>query len=128
MRSKLEIIPLLIALLIAPQQAGAESPTAVDIKESINLTLENNASLLSLKQEIIKAAAFKVQADGTLLPSISASANIDKQMFHNPGGEPVIATRMRVQVFPQRSVTFRLRPEDMANLRQQPVRFSMPSQ
>ena len=79
MRSKLKIIPLLIALLIAPQQAGAESPAAVDIKESINLTLENNASLLSLKQEIIKAAAFKVQADGTLLPSISASVNIDKQ-------------------------------------------------
>ena len=56
MRNKLKIIPLLIALLIVPQQAGAESPAAVGIKESINLTLENNASLLSLKQEIIKAA------------------------------------------------------------------------
>ena len=54
MRNKLKIIPLLIALLIVPQQAGAESPAAVGIKESINLTLENNASLLSLKQEIIK--------------------------------------------------------------------------
>ena len=82
MRNKLKIIPLLIALLIVPQQAGAESPAAVGIKESINLTLENNASLLSLKQEIIKAAAFKVQADGTLLPSISASVNESNKYLH----------------------------------------------
>ncbi len=33
----------------------------------------------SLRQETIKAYAFKIQADGTLLPSITADAGLDKQ-------------------------------------------------
>lgn len=56
---------------------AAEDP--VDIHTAVDLTLKNNSRLRSLRQEAIKAYAFKIQADGTLLPSLSANAYTDRQ-------------------------------------------------
>jgi outer membrane protein TolC len=52
---------------------------SIDIYKAVELTLQNNSALRSLRQETIKAYAFKIQADGTLLPSITADAGLDKQ-------------------------------------------------
>jgi outer membrane protein TolC len=52
---------------------------SMDIKEAIDLTLRDNLSLLSLRQEIAKARAFKLQADGTLTPELGFNAYIDDQ-------------------------------------------------
>ena len=49
------------------------------IGEALRITLENNAELKSLRQELAKADAFKIKADGTLLPSLSFSAVADAQ-------------------------------------------------
>ena len=43
------------------------------IAEAVSITLKNNSELRSLRQELIKAEAFKLAADGTLLPSVSAN-------------------------------------------------------
>ena len=67
---------LLTLALAAPALA---EPAPLDIGEAIRLTLENNAELRSLRQETIKARAFKLQADGTLLPSVTAGGYLDKQ-------------------------------------------------
>ena len=67
---------LLTLALTAPALA---EPAPLDIDTAIKLTLENNAELRSLCQETIKARAFKLQADGTLLPSVTASGYLDKQ-------------------------------------------------
>ncbi|MDO5115544.1 MAG: TolC family protein [Synergistaceae bacterium] len=66
------------AALIAAS-ASAAAAASLDIKEAVGITLKENASLRSLRQELIKADAFKLQADGTLLPSISASGTLDRQ-------------------------------------------------
>lgn len=70
---------IFISVLIfsaAPCFAGGAS---MDIYEAIDLTLANNSTLRSLRQEVIKAEAFRIQADGTLMPSLSASAYINRQ-------------------------------------------------
>lgn len=76
MRIFMKIAAAAAAAAIAAVPAAA---APMDIREAISITLERNASLKSLRQELVKAEAFKVQADGTLLPSISAEGSIDKQ-------------------------------------------------
>ena len=51
----------------------------MDIKEAITLTLENNSELRSLRQEMVKAEAFRLQAEGAFLPEASFNAYIDEQ-------------------------------------------------
>jgi outer membrane protein TolC len=51
----------------------------MDINEAVDLALRDNPSLLSLRQEGQKAAAFKLQADGTGHPEISFNAYVDYQ-------------------------------------------------
>ncbi|MDR3279703.1 MAG: TolC family protein [Synergistaceae bacterium] len=67
---------LLISAVISAGRACAE--VSMDIKEAIVLTLERNAALLSLRQELPKASAFKLQADGTMTPEIGLNASIDE--------------------------------------------------
>lgn len=59
--------------------SAAEKPLDLGIKEAIDLTLRHNSGLLSIRQEAVKAGAFKLQADGALLPEISVSGYIDGQ-------------------------------------------------
>lgn len=72
------IMSVIFALICGTAVSSAESGT-IDIYEAIELSLANNSNLRSLRQETIKAYAFQIQADGTLLPSISASARLDRQ-------------------------------------------------
>ncbi len=67
------------ALLVLLLASGARAAAPIEINEAVTLALKNNAQLRQLRQELIKADAFKLAADGTLLPSISASAAADKQ-------------------------------------------------
>lgn len=53
--------------------------SVIDIDEAVRLTLENNADLRSLRQEIVKAYAFKVQSDAAYLPSLNAELSADRQ-------------------------------------------------
>ena len=65
---------LLLAACIAAfaaSQCFAAAP--LKIGEAVSITLKNNSELRSLRQELIKAEAFKLAADGTLLPSLSVS-------------------------------------------------------
>ncbi|KEJ93427.1 TolC family protein [Synergistes jonesii] len=59
--------------------AAQAERTPLCIGEALRITLENNAELKSLRQELAKADAFKIKADGTLLPSLSFSAAADAQ-------------------------------------------------
>ncbi len=65
------------AALCLASAAAASAP--VDINEAVKLTLKDNSALRSLRQELIKAQAFKLQADGTLLPSVSAGGVLNAQ-------------------------------------------------
>jgi outer membrane protein TolC len=68
---------ILFLLLAVPSQSIAA--VSMDIKEAIDLTLRDNLALLSLRQEAVKAVAFKLQADGTSLPEISLNTYVDAQ-------------------------------------------------
>ena len=70
---------LLAAALCALAAAAAGAAEPVDISEAVKLTLKDNSALRSLRQELIKAQAFKLRADGTLLPSVSAGGVMDAQ-------------------------------------------------
>ena len=73
-------ILLIVTFVLFYRASGSNAEeNSISIHEAIELTLTNNSTLRSLRQEIKKAYAFKLQADGTLLPSISASASIDRQ-------------------------------------------------
>lgn len=77
MKFKLRIGIALVLILSA--QSAFATELSMDIHEAVDLTLKQNTMLRSLKQEINKAKAFKLHADGTLLPSLSASAHIARQ-------------------------------------------------
>ncbi|NLD05199.1 MAG: TolC family protein, partial [Synergistaceae bacterium] len=72
------IMALTFALLCGAEVSCAENGS-IDIYEAIELSMANNSGLRSLRQETIKAYAFQIQADGTLLPSLSANAYLDRQ-------------------------------------------------
>jgi len=77
-RSKITYFLIAFTLFLGTSGSSAEA-SAVDIYEAIELALTNNSGLRSLRQETIKAYAFQIQADGTLLPSLSANAYLDRQ-------------------------------------------------
>ena len=72
------LLIITFVLLYGAAYSRAEE-NSINIHEAIGLTLTNNSTLRSLRQEVKKAYAFKLQADGTLLPGISANASIDRQ-------------------------------------------------
>jgi outer membrane protein TolC len=72
-RFSIAVILLLCAAL------SADAAVSMDVKEAIDLTLLNNSTLLSLRQETAKAEAFRLQADGSMLPAVGLSAGIDSQ-------------------------------------------------
>lgn len=74
MRKK--IIAAAAALLIGAGSAGAEP---MGIIEAIDLTLSQNLTLRSVREEAAKAYARRVGADGLWTPSITVNAYIDKQ-------------------------------------------------
>ena len=79
MKKKATILLIItLAVLCSTLPVGADDGS-IDIYKAVELTLQNNSALRSLRQETIKAYAFKIQADGTLLPSITADAGLDKQ-------------------------------------------------
>jgi outer membrane protein TolC len=51
----------------------------MDIKEAISLTLENNSELRSLRQEMVKTDAIRLQAKGAFMPEVAFNAYIDEQ-------------------------------------------------
>ena len=81
MKKKITMLLLTAILFQLPREAAAVNGDigAIDIHEATRITLEDNSELRSLRQEIVKAFAFKVRADGTLLPSISAGLDLSKQ-------------------------------------------------
>ncbi|MDD4159943.1 MAG: TolC family protein [Synergistaceae bacterium] len=77
-KNKIIFAVIVFALLCGAAASSAEN-SMINIHEAIDISLTNNSQLRSLRQEIIKAYAFQIQADGTLLPSIAASAYLDRQ-------------------------------------------------
>jgi outer membrane protein TolC len=77
-KNKMILFSIAFALTLTASCRSAEAG-AVGINEAIELTLTNNSGLRSLRQETIKAFAFQIQADGTLLPSLSLNAYLDRQ-------------------------------------------------
>ena len=73
---RIVLASLCAVLLVSPAFAAGAS---LDIGEAVRLTLANNSSLRSLRQEVVKAQAFRLQADGALLPNVYASGYADKQ-------------------------------------------------
>ena len=69
----------IIAIFAAGATFAATPPAPLEIEEAVRLTLTRNASLRQLEQELVKAQAFRLQADGTLLPSVAATGTADKQ-------------------------------------------------
>lgn len=79
MKKATKIILIITFVLLYRATDSSAEDNSINIHEAIDLTLTNNSTLKSLRQEIKKAYAFKLQADGTLLPNISANASIDRQ-------------------------------------------------
>lgn len=79
MKKATKIILIITFVLFYRATCSSAEDNSINIHEAIDLTLTNNSTLKSLRQEIKKAYAFKLQADGTLLPNISANASIDRQ-------------------------------------------------
>ncbi|MDR1966860.1 MAG: TolC family protein [Synergistaceae bacterium] len=73
-----KISSILLILTALLQGAPARAAEPLGVKEAIALTLENNSALLSLRQEISKASALKIQADGTATPEIGFNTYIDE--------------------------------------------------
>jgi outer membrane protein TolC len=77
-KKKMILFSISFALLLTTSATSAETGP-MGINEAIELTLTNNSGLRSLRQETIKAYAFQIQADGTLLPNLSVNAYLDRQ-------------------------------------------------
>ncbi len=76
--NKISVLIAISVILAASAMAGAES-APLEIGEALSITLENNASLRSLREELKKAEAFKLQAEGALLPSVSVNGALGWQ-------------------------------------------------
>ena len=88
MKKKTAILMIIASVLLCRILPARGEEISIGIHEAVELTLKNNSELRSLRQETIKAYSFKIQADGTLLPSISANAVLDRQRENttNDGG------------------------------------------
>ncbi|MDR1132896.1 MAG: TolC family protein [Synergistaceae bacterium] len=67
------VMAILLAISCAASAEAAQLPLEID--EALDLMLSRNLTLQSLRQEIDKAEAFRLQADGTLTPEVSLSAS-----------------------------------------------------
>jgi outer membrane protein TolC len=78
-RAKFKILTIitLLAILAAPRSGTASAP--MGIGEAMDLMLTNNSALLSLRHEIQKAEAYKIQAEGAFTPEMSLSAAADEE-------------------------------------------------
>lgn len=79
-------VALLLTSFASPLCAEEKPCGIMDIKNAVNITLGKNAELRSLREELLKADAFGLMADGTWLPSVSAEGQANKQK------EPVFLT------------------------------------
>jgi outer membrane protein TolC len=71
---------LWFSLYAAAACAAVASPDVpLGIAEAIDLTLQNNPEILSLRQEAAKAMAFRLQAEGTSHPEVALNAYVDAQ-------------------------------------------------
>lgn len=77
MNKKFAILAAALALAAAAAPSFAAAP--LEIGEAVAITMKNNSSLRSLRQELIKAEAFKLAADGTLLPSATVDGTLGWQ-------------------------------------------------
>ncbi|MDR3075947.1 MAG: TolC family protein [Synergistaceae bacterium] len=80
MRGKTVFRILLFAALsccAVAQSWAAEAP--LEIREAIRLMLEDNLTLKSLSQDVKKAEAFKLQADGTMTPEVGLNASTTEE-------------------------------------------------
>jgi outer membrane protein TolC len=68
-----------LAVTLLSGTVSAEASSSMDISEALDLTLNNNPDLLSIRQEADKAFAFKLQADGARKPELGLSAYVDYQ-------------------------------------------------
>jgi outer membrane protein TolC len=68
---------VLPVFLLVPSPSFAA--VSMDIMEAIALTLENNSELRSLRQEMVKADALRLQAEGAFLPEAAFNAYVDEQ-------------------------------------------------
>ena len=59
------------------EQRYTGAPLGID--EAVKITLRDNTTLRSLRQELTKAQAFKLKADGTILPAVSVNGVLDTQ-------------------------------------------------
>jgi outer membrane protein TolC len=69
------IVVTIAAFLAIFCAAGAEAAIPLEIDETLDLMLSRNLTLQSLRKEIDKAEAFRLQADGTLTPEMNLSAS-----------------------------------------------------
>jgi outer membrane protein TolC len=73
---RLKILFIMAAFLAISSAASVQAALPpLEIDEALGLMLSRNLTLRSLRQEIDKAEAFKLQADGTLTPEINLSAS-----------------------------------------------------
>lgn len=76
-KMKIFLMGALALLVLSASPIYAATP--MDIVEAIELTLLNNSTLKSLRQEAAKAAGVQLQADGVWLPEVGFSGTLDKQ-------------------------------------------------
>jgi outer membrane protein TolC len=74
----LAAVHLSAALFLASPAVSSAADGPVTIKDAIAMMLENNLTLRSLTQDIEKAEAFRLQADGTGTPELGLSATADE--------------------------------------------------
>ena len=78
-----------------PSEDYTPSKAPIDIREAIQLTLSDNLDLRSLSQEIHIAEAFRLQAEGTLTPTLALSAAADET---RAGDRTVGANQARISL------------------------------
>jgi outer membrane protein TolC len=84
LKLKLFILIVMAAMFLPIPSEGASLP--LDIKEALELMLQDNYTLQSLRQEATKAGAFKMKADGTMTPEIGLNAYVDVQKENQSSG------------------------------------------
>jgi len=72
--------PLALALILSWASAAFAEENPMSIGEAIGLMLDNNLTLQSLRQDIGKAEAFRLQADGTATPEVGVRASTNERV------------------------------------------------
>lgn len=101
MRMKKSLLLLFLLFVFAPlSEAATSADVSMGIGEAIDTVLRQNSSLISLRQEAVKALAFKIQADGTLTPEIGISAyqNMQRENQTSDGSDRTDGRAARVSL------------------------------